>query len=114
MTETTLSFDTLDSKDRMQLMKFICSFAWADLQVKSSEKAFVSDMVRRLELSGTEQAQVEAWLELPPAADELDPTDIPKAHRQLFLDAARAMILADGSVEQEEAENLALLDLLMR
>ena len=35
----------LSSKDRMTLMKFVCSFVWADLEVKDSEKRFVSTRV---------------------------------------------------------------------
>ena len=45
---------------------------------------------------------------------DLDPEDIPREHRQLFLDAARAMILSDGEVGDVEAENLVILDQLLR
>ena len=61
-----------------------------------------------------EQEQVAQWLEVPPPADDLDPADVPKEHRQLFLDAAKAMILSDGSVEDVQAENLIILDQLLR
>jgi hypothetical protein len=57
---------------------------------------------------------VAQWLQVPPRADDLDPEDIPREHRKLFLDAARAMILSDGTVEQVEAENLIILDALLR
>ena len=114
MSEDIETFAALSPTERMQLMKFVCSFAWADLRIESSEREFVASMVRKLELDDAEKAQVEQWLEPPPPADELDPADIPAGHRQLFLDAAKAIILADGAVEDEEAENLALLDLLMR
>lgn len=106
--------DKLDREERLRLMKFICSFAWADLEIQSSERDFVSKMVKRLELDEAEALQVAEWLEVPPPAEELDPTDIPHAHRSLFLDAARAMVVADGVVDQDEAENLVLLEQLLR
>ena len=43
--------DDLNSEDRLRLMKFICSFAWADLHIQDSERHFVRSMVARLGLS---------------------------------------------------------------
>jgi hypothetical protein len=106
--------DRLDREDRLRLMKFVCSFAWADLEVQDAEKTFVRKMMKKLELTAEERALVEEWLVVPPRAEELDPTDIPRAHRQLVLDTARAMIVADGRIDQEEAENLVLLEQLLR
>lgn len=104
----------LDREDRLQLMRFVCSFAWADLEVNEQEREFIVNMVNRLNLDDSEKEQVAQWLEVPPAADDLDPADIPREHRQLFLDAARAMILSDGDVDDVEAENLIILDQLLR
>jgi uncharacterized membrane protein YebE (DUF533 family) len=106
--------DALDREDRLQLMRFVCSFAWADLEISDREREFIINMVARLDLDEEEQKQVNEWLEMPPSADELDPADIPREHRQLFLDAARALILADGDVDDAEAENLVILDQLLR
>ncbi len=106
--------DTLNTEDRLQLMRFVCSFAWADLEITDREREFIVKMVIRLGLDDEEQEQVAQWLEVPPRADDLDPSDIPKEHRQLFLDAAKAMILSDGNVEDVEAENLVILDQLLR
>ena len=103
----------LDHEDRMRLMKFVCSFAWADLQIAAQERTFVQKMIRKLKLAPDEQKQVEGWLELPPRAEELDPAQIPREHRKLFLDTAREMIEADGEVAEEEEENLALLEALL-
>ncbi|HJK94094.1 MAG TPA: TerB family tellurite resistance protein [Polyangiaceae bacterium LLY-WYZ-15_(1-7)] len=105
---------TLDREDRLQLMKFICSFAWADLEVQKAERKFVGKLARELELDEDEQKQVEAWLEVPPTPDEVDPQDIPKAHRELFLDTVRAIIVADGKIDAEEAENFSLLEAMLR
>jgi uncharacterized membrane protein YebE (DUF533 family) len=106
--------DALNREDRLQLMRFVCSFAWADLEIADAEREFVVKMVVRLGLDDEEQEQVAKWLELPPRADDLDPADIPTEHRQLFLDAAKAMIMSDGNVEDVEAENLIILDQLLR
>jgi uncharacterized tellurite resistance protein B-like protein len=106
--------EALNRDDRLQLMRFVCSFAWADLEVSKVEREFILTMVIRLGLDAEEQAQVAQWLEVPPRADELDPADIPREHRQLFLDAARAMIVSDGDVDDVEAENLIILEQLLR
>jgi hypothetical protein len=95
-------------------MRFVCSFAWADLEVTAREREFIVTLVDRLGLSEGERKEVAKWLEVPPRADDLDPADIPREHRQLFLDAARAMILSDGNVDDVEAENLVILDQLLR
>ncbi|MGB5694567.1 MAG: TerB family tellurite resistance protein [Polyangiales bacterium] len=106
--------DALDREDRLQLMRFVCSFAWADLEIADAEREFIVKMVIRLGLDEEEQEQVAGWLEVPPPVDDLDPADIPREHRQLFLDAAKAMIMSDGNVEDVEAENLIILDQLLR
>jgi hypothetical protein len=71
-------------------------------------------MSEKLGLSAEELDQVREWLEVPPRAEELDPSQIPAEHRQLFLDAARAMVVADGRVDPDEAENLALFEMLVQ
>ena len=95
-------------------MRFVCSFAWADLEITDREREFIIKMVDSLDLDDDEREEVAQWLEVPPRADDLDPEDIPREHRQLFLDAARAMILSDGEIEDVEAENLVILDQLLR
>jgi hypothetical protein len=104
----------LSRQDRLHLMKFVCSFAWADLEIKSSERKFVEKMMKKLRLDDAEKAQVQQWLELPPRAEEVDPTRIPVAHRQMFLDTIRDTITADGEVAQDEWENLALFEQLLK
>jgi uncharacterized tellurite resistance protein B-like protein len=103
----------LSAKDRLQLMKFVCSFVWADLEVKDSERKFVARMVKKLRLDEAEAEQVKGWLRVPPRPEEVDPTTIPKAHRQMFLDTIRDVITADGEVAPDEWENLALFEQLL-
>ena len=108
-----MSLKELDREERLRLMKFVCSFAWADLQIAESERKMVQKMVRRLKLDQDEKRQVDEWLELPPTAEELDPTQIPQEHRALFLSTAREMIEADGEIAEEEVENFELLEQLL-
>jgi uncharacterized tellurite resistance protein B-like protein len=103
----------LSSEDRLRLMKFVCSFVWADLEVKDSERKFVTKMAKKLHLDANESKLVQAWLEVPPRAEDVDPTTIPREHRQLFLDTIRDVITADGEVAQDEWENLALFEQLL-
>jgi len=104
----------LESEDRLRLMRFVCSFAWADLEVQDAEQSFVRKMVEQLELDEEEREQVEAWLKRPPRAEDVDPTDIPPEHRQIFLNAALQLVGADGVIAEHEMETLALFEKLLR
>ena len=104
----------LSRRDRQRLMKFICSFAWADLQIRPEERQFVARIVTRLGLDEVERAEVEEWLTLPPNPEAVDPTQIPLAHRELFLDSIEGVIVSDGEVSPEERENFALLKDLLK
>ena len=107
------SFEDLTRAERMLLLRFVCSFAWADLEVQDEERTFVQKMVRRLELEDDDLKQVEGWLEVPPPPDEVDPSDVPPAHRQIFLETIRGLIAADKRVDPEERENLTLFEQLL-
>jgi uncharacterized membrane protein YebE (DUF533 family) len=106
--------DSLSRSERLQLLRFVVSFAWADLSVGPAERAFVEGLLSRLALEAEERVQVAAWLLLPPPPEEVDPNAVPREHRELFVQAAREIIRADGYVTAEERENLALLDQLTR
>lgn len=104
----------LSREDRLRLMRFVCSFAWADLEVRGPERKLVHKMVKELHLDKDDAAQVDRWLKVPPRAEELDPATIPREHKKLFVDAARAMIVSDGEIDPEERESLSLLEQLIR
>ena len=108
-----MKLQKLDKEARLTLMKFVCSFAWADLEIADQERRFVHRLVKQLHLDADERRQVEKWLELPPRAEEVDPAQVPHAHRTLFLNAAREVIAADGMISEEERENFALLEQLL-
>ena len=94
-------------------MKFVCSFARADLEVNPEERAFIARLIRGLELDRDEEIQVHRWLDVPPALEGLDPTTIPEAHRRLFLEAIEGVIQADGRLTAEETENFELFRQLL-
>ena len=100
----------MNQADRVKLMKFVCSFAWADLDVGRTEREFVLGLVDGLGLDATERLQVNGWLQCPPNPDEVDPQDVPEEHRGFFLSAARALVERDGKITPEEAESLALFE----
>jgi uncharacterized tellurite resistance protein B-like protein len=104
----------LEPEDRLRLMRFVCSFAWADLEVQEAEQSFVRKMVEQLALGDEEKEQVEAWMKRPPRPEEVDPTDIPPEHRQIFLNAALQLVGADGVVDEHEMETLSLFEKLLR
>ena len=105
--------DQLTSAERLRLMRFVCSFAWADLEIQPEERAFIGRLVRGLDLDPSEELQVHRWLDVPPDLDGLDPATIPAGHRQLFLEAVEGVIAADGALAEEEAENVAVFRQLL-
>ena len=95
---------TMNAAERMNLMRFVCSFVWTDLRVAQSERDLVMRIAGRMALSEPELAQVSQWLRQPPAVDDIDPTSIPRAHRALFLQAGVAVIPICAAVLEQELE----------
>ena len=100
----------LTSEERLRLMRFVCSFAWADLEIRAEERAFVRRLSEQLNLNAEEMEEVQGWLHNPPRPEDVDPQDIPTEHRRMFLAAAQAMIAIDGEIDAEE---LTILDLFV-
>jgi hypothetical protein len=97
----------------MTLLQFVCSFAWTDLRVQQAERDLVMRIVGRLGLTADETRQVQKWLQQPPPIDDVDPAQIPREHRQMFLEAAELAVKADGRVVPAERDQLAVFrDLL--
>ena len=106
--------DQLDPVARRLLMKFVCSFAWADLEVRPQERAFVTRLMRLLSLDQEERLEVRRWLEIPPEPEAVDPADIPPEHRKLFVQVMERMAYADEELSEEERESLDVLRQLLR
>lgn len=104
----------LDAKARMDLMRFVCSFAWTDLKVQQQERDLVMRIAGTLGLTDAEVRQVQLWLQTPPVVDDVDPTRVPLSHRELFLRAAEEIVAADGRVVPAERDQLAVFRDLLR
>ena len=105
--------EELDRRDRLRLVQFVCSFAWADFEIQPEERVFISRLIRRLELDDEEDLQVQQWLDRPPALDDLDPTSIPAAHRRFFVEAIEGLISADGEIAEEERDSFEIFKQLL-
>lgn len=104
--------DKLTHDERLRLLEFVCSFAWVDLEVRPEERRFVMRMVEKLGMQ-EDKAQIERWLSRPPPPEEVDPTRIPHAHRELFLKAAKDTFKADKHIDESEQEYFELLEQLL-
>ena len=96
----------LNSQERLQLLRFVCSFAWIDLKITPEERDLVAQMIARLELDPDEMNQVAGWLKAPPSPDSVDPQDVPHEHRVRFLRAMESMVAVDGEVTDDERETV--------
>jgi uncharacterized tellurite resistance protein B-like protein len=105
--------DQLTIEEKVRLIRFMCSFAWADLDVSDRERTMIRDLVRKLGLPEPAASEAESWLDHPPDEEELDPYDIPLEQRRLFVSAAAQMVSADGVVDVMEVENFALFEALL-
>jgi len=105
--------ERLNQRERMRLMKFVCSFAWADLEIRPEERAFVKNLIERLTLDEEEQAQVRGWLDVPPEIELVDPTLVPQEHRRIFLQEIEGVIESDGEIAPEERENFLIFEALL-
>jgi uncharacterized tellurite resistance protein B-like protein len=104
----------LDTESRTRLIGFLCSFAWADLEVQEAERSFVLKLLEQFMLDPSEREQAELWLKVPPRPEDVDPMDIPDDQRQVFLATAMQLVTADGQVSPQEMETLALFEKLLR
>lgn len=108
------NLEDLDQESRLRLVRFVCSFAWADLEVQEAERNLVLKLLKELGLDDEERAQAEKWLKVPPYPEDVDPMDIPLEHRQLFLNTVLQVVGADGVVDSKEMETLSIFEKLLR
>jgi uncharacterized tellurite resistance protein B-like protein len=93
-------------EERLLLLRFVCSFAWADDQMREEERALVRHYVDKLRLDDIEQRQVQAWLRRPPPAESVDPDRVPARHRVAFVRAIESIIAVDGEIAPAERDRL--------
>ncbi|MEC8379189.1 MAG: hypothetical protein VXZ96_02635 [Myxococcota bacterium] len=104
---------SLNSDEKLQIMRFICAFAWADLKVVSAEKHFIEQFSIVLELSENEKNSVKSWIKHPPRPEEIDPFSISPHLKETIIAAAKAISMVDGDFDSKEAELLNLLSNLI-
>jgi uncharacterized tellurite resistance protein B-like protein len=109
-----MNIEDLDRDSRLRLVRFVCSFAWADLEVQEAERSWVHKLLGELGLDEDEKAQADRWLKVPPPPEDVDPLDIPLEHRQIFLNTVLQVVGADGRVDSKEMETLSLFEKLLR
>jgi uncharacterized tellurite resistance protein B-like protein len=98
--------DEMTREERLLLLRFVCSFAWADDRVREEERALVRRYLDKLRLGDGEQRQVQEWLDRPPPAESVDPDLVPAAHRVAFVRAIESIIAVDGEVAPVERDRL--------
>lgn len=103
----------ISDEHKLTLVRFVCSFAWADLEIADKERDFVRDLVAKLELDEEDTEQAFRWLDQPPREDELDPFDIPIEHARLFLSTVVEMVGADDILDRMEIETYQLFEELI-
>src|SRR5262245_24254172 len=96
----------LSRDERLLLLRLVCSFAWADREVRPGERAFVARLSRRLGLDDAEQRRVEGWIAPPPPPESVDPGLVPQEHRMPFLRAIESVIASDAEISALEREQL--------
>ena len=101
-------------EERMLLLRFVCSFAWVDLEIRPEEREMIARLVGRMELNEDEKQQVSEWLETPPSPESVDPHSVPHAHRVLFLREVESVVSIDREVTPEERESVILFAQLIR
>jgi uncharacterized tellurite resistance protein B-like protein len=102
-------FDQLSRDERMLLLRFVCAFAWTDLEIRDGERKFVARLMERMQLPAEDRAEVESYLHVAPSPEATNPKLVPREHRRIFIDAVRALIYADGNVDAEERERFEKL-----
>jgi uncharacterized tellurite resistance protein B-like protein len=96
----------LDRNERLLLLRFVCAYAWTDLEIKEGERKFVERLANRMELSDDDRKEVDQWLHVAPAPSDVDPKKVPVEHRRVFFEAVRAVLYADGEADAEEKQHL--------
>jgi uncharacterized tellurite resistance protein B-like protein len=106
-------FENLSRDERMLLLRFVCAFAWTDLEIHQAERQFVERLIARMELSAEDRAEALSYLHVAPSPEATNPKLVPKEHRRVFIEAVRALIYADGDVDDEERERFEKLKVVL-
>lgn len=95
---------------RVELLRFAASFLWADLAIADTERTFLVDLARELDVDGHVADEL---LRRPPRADDVDPSRVDPALAAAVRTVALRAIAADGRVAPQEMQLFDLLDALL-
>lgn len=93
-------------------MRFAASFLWADFEMADSERHFLTQLARELEIEDASR-EVSQLLARPPVPEDVDPAEVTPAIADVVRQAALRAIAADGHVDDEEMQMFELLDDLL-
>ena len=100
--------EELTAAERLELMRFLCSFAWADGEVQAQERVLLEQILGGLGLEAEARAKATTWLFSPPDMAGFDFGAIAPGKRQLFLDKAFAVASAHGGIAADELRHLKM------
>ena len=103
----------LSTESKLRLVRFVCSFAWADLEIAEKEREFVRNLLVELELDEEDAQEALRWLDQPPREDEVDPFEIPKEEARIYLKTVVEMVGADDVLDRMELEAFAIFEELI-
>ena len=93
----------------MQLFHFMCTFAWADMEIQQEEREMIERLMISLNLSPSQFQTVLTWLDDVRSLPDIDPYEIHPDFREQIYQAAEAIVLSDGEVTFNEKDMLDLL-----
>jgi hypothetical protein len=101
-------------KAKRRIMRFAIACAWADLELDAAELDVIFELALELRLDAIGRALLFEWIEMPPAPEDVDPTQLDPAEARLCLAIAKRVIEADGKKTEEECALYSLLAELFR
>ena len=99
--------------NRLCVLRFASSFLWADLSIDDAEHTFFVALARELGFPSSALPALVELLDLPPDADDIDPTRVPSELASTVRDVALRAIASDGRVLEREMHLFDLLDELL-
>jgi uncharacterized membrane protein YebE (DUF533 family) len=103
-----MNADELTEAEQIELMRFLCSFAWADGEVHDTERTVLEQVLGGLTLSPEARADAQAWLSEPPDMEGFDFGAISPEKRSAFIDQAFAVAAAHDGLGAQEIRHLKM------
>lgn len=94
----------LSADERVELLRFLCWFAYADLSLDPREYDLIDSFAGTMRLNGEQREQVQGWLEDPPDLSLEDVKNVPAEKRELYLDALMLLGNADRNIHSMESK----------